>query len=153
MLYLILKVDSYIDVSQQRVFILKIQAGSHAIPWQNKIWIDQATKLLAIKLLYNIYNVPGVYYCDIIRNNCVNAIRVLCNIIYSIHGLFCIIKYSNCTARNERVFVFDFTTRLITGRELYLDTILDHRVSAMPKQFIYSISQSLMGFSQSGEHV
>jgi hypothetical protein len=28
------------------------------------IGIVQATKLLAIKPLYNIYNVPGVYYCD-----------------------------------------------------------------------------------------
>ena len=28
-----------------------------------KFRIDQATKLLAIKALYNIYNVPGVYYC------------------------------------------------------------------------------------------
>jgi hypothetical protein len=48
--------------------------------------IDQATKLLAIKALYNIYNVPGVYYCDkyeIIA--CVYAIRILYNIyIYSI---------------------------------------------------------------------
>ena len=31
---------------------------------KTKFRIDQATKLLAIKALYNIYNVPGVYYCD-----------------------------------------------------------------------------------------
>jgi hypothetical protein len=40
-----------IDVSQQRVlFRDKIKCS----------WIDQATKLLAMKALYNIYNVPGV---------------------------------------------------------------------------------------------
>jgi hypothetical protein len=40
------KGDTYIfDVSQQRVFILKIQAGSHAIH-KIKFRIDQATKLL-----------------------------------------------------------------------------------------------------------
>jgi hypothetical protein len=59
-------------------------------------------------------------------------------ILYRVYSLFCIIKYSNCTPQNERVF--DFTTRLITGRvcrELYLDTILDYRVLAMPKRFTY----------------
>ena len=45
-------------MSHSSVFILKIQAASwiscYSMPKQN----------LAIKALYNIYDVPGVYYCD-----------------------------------------------------------------------------------------
>ena len=92
--------------------------------------------ILTIKPLYNIYNVPGVYYCDKYEI-IVYTQYAYYTILHTVYSLFWIIKYSNCTARNERVFVFDFTTRLITGRELYLDTIVDHRVSAMPKRSTY----------------
>ena len=59
---------------------------------KTKFRIDQATKLLAIKALYNIYNVPGVYYCDkyeiivYIRNT--HIIQYL----YIQYTVFCIIK-------------------------------------------------------------
>jgi hypothetical protein len=57
----------------QRVFILKIQAGSVMLfRGKIKFRIDQATKLLAMKSLYNIYNVHGVLS---ILNNCVLNIK------------------------------------------------------------------------------
>jgi hypothetical protein len=101
--------------------------------------------ILTIKPLYNIYNVPGVYYCDKYEI-IVYTQYAYYTILHTVYSLFWIIKYSNCTARNERVFVFDFTTRLITGRELliYLDTIVDHRVSAMPKRSTYITYYTLL---------
>ena len=87
---------------------------------KTKFRIDQATKLLAIKALYNIDNVPGVYYCD--KYEIIVYTQYVIKKLYIQYTVFSIkLIYSNCTARNERVFVFDFyTIRLIT--ESYTST-------------------------------
>ena len=55
------KGDTYIfDVSQQRVLFKKYKLDLVLFPDKIIFRIDQATKLLAMEALYNIYNVPVV---------------------------------------------------------------------------------------------
>jgi hypothetical protein len=35
------------------------------------VWMDPATKPMAMKALYNTYNVPDVHYCSKYKNNCI----------------------------------------------------------------------------------
>jgi hypothetical protein len=67
-----------------------------------KFRIDQATKLLAMKALYNIY-VPGVNYSN--KYEIIVYTHIIQYYNYRLYSLvYNFFKYSNCSVRNGGVF-------------------------------------------------
>jgi hypothetical protein len=101
---------------------------------KTKFRIDQAAKLLAIKALYNIYNVPGVYYCDKYEIIVYTQYAYYTIFIYTVYSLLYQINIFKLYRTQRKSLCLWLLYHTFDYRELYLDIILDHRVSAMSKR-------------------